>query len=47
MYLSFNETINMVASWYKNYYLGPKNIYKTSFDQIKEYEKLLEKKNTK
>ena len=42
--LSLPETINMVADWYKNYYSKPKKIYKTSFNQIKEYEKLLKKR---
>jgi len=42
--LTFQETINMVTIWYKNYYLNPKKIYKTSFDQIKYYEKLLHKR---
>ena len=42
--LSFYETINMVANWYKNYYSKPKKIYKTSFNQIREYEKLIKKK---
>ena len=42
--LSFHETINMVADWYKSYYSKPKKIYKTSFYQIREYEKLLKKR---
>ena len=42
--LSFYETINMVAGWYKSYYSKPKKIYKTSFYQIREYEKLLNKR---
>ena len=45
--LTFKETISMVAEWYKNYYLNPKEIYKTSFNQIKEYEKLLKKRSIK
>lgn len=45
--LNFNETVNMTVNWYKNYYLQPKNIYKTSFYQIKEYEKLLKKRSIK
>ena len=45
--LTFKETISMVAEWYKNYYLNPKEIYKTSFNQIKEYEKLLKKRSMK
>ena len=42
--LTFNETISMVAKWYKNYYSNSKNIYQTSFEQIKKYENLLKKK---
>ena len=45
--LSFAETISMVTNWYKNYYSNPKKIYKTSFYQIKEYEKLLKKRSIK
>jgi len=45
--LSFTETINMVTDWYKSYYLKPKKIYKTSFNQIREYEKLLKKRSIK
>tara|TARA_B110000438_G_scaffold302368_1_gene359834 strand:- start:231 stop:1331 length:1101 start_codon:yes stop_codon:yes gene_type:complete len=44
--LSFYETINMVASWYKSYYSEPKKIYKTSVYQIRTYEKLLKKRLT-
>ena len=39
--LSFKETINMVADWYKNYYLKKEKIHETSFSQIKAYERLL------
>ena len=42
--LSFKETINMVANWYKSYYSQPKKIYEMSFNQIKEYEKFLKKR---
>ena len=42
--LTFNETINMVTEWYKNYYMHPNKIYKTSFNQIKQYENLLKKR---
>ena len=42
--LSFDETINMVAEWYKNYYLKPKTIYRTSFKQIEKYETLLKER---
>ena len=45
--LTFKETINMVTEWYKKYYLNPKKIYNTSFNQIKEYEKLLIKRSIK
>tara|TARA_Y100000758_G_scaffold263588_1_gene202553 strand:+ start:38 stop:1126 length:1089 start_codon:yes stop_codon:yes gene_type:complete len=43
--LSFNEMISMVADWYNSYYSNPKKIYKTSYNQIKKYEKLLEKRS--
>ena len=42
-----SETIIMVVNWYKNYYTKPKQIYKTSFNQIKDYEKLLKKRSIK
>ena len=45
--LSFKETINMVASWYKSYYTKKKNSYKISLNQIQEYEKILEKRAIK
>tara|TARA_B100001123_G_scaffold427996_1_gene544288 strand:- start:3382 stop:4470 length:1089 start_codon:yes stop_codon:yes gene_type:complete len=45
--LTFKETISMATEWYKNYYLNPKKIYKTSFNQIKKYEQLLKKRSTK
>ena len=45
--LSFKETINMVANWYKSYYSQPKKIYEMSFNQIKEYEKFLKKRSIK
>ena len=45
--LSFEETIAMTVDWYKRYYLKPKEIHKTSFKQIREYEKLLEKRSIK
>ena len=43
--LSFNETIKMVTDWYKYYYSQSKQMYKISFNQIKEYEKILKKKS--
>ena len=45
--LRFNETVQMVASWYRSYYENPKNIYKITNKQIKEYEKLLKKRSIK
>ena len=45
--LTFKETIYIVTEWYKNYYLNPKKIDQISFDQIKEYEKLLKKRSIK
>ena len=45
--LSFKENINMVADWYKNYYSKPRNIYEISFNQIKQYEKLLNERSIK
>ena len=41
--LTFNKTINMVAEWYKNYYLKNKNMYKISYKQITDFEKDLKK----
>ena len=45
--LSFKETINMVANWYKSYYSHPKKIYDMSFNQIKEYEEFLKERSIK
>ena len=45
--LSFKETIIMVVNWYKNYYAKPNQIYRTSINQIKNYEKLLKKRSIK
>ena len=45
--LTFEETINMVTYWYKNYYFQPNKIYETSLNQIKKYERLLEKRSIK
>ncbi len=39
--LSFNETINMVSSWYQKYYSKKDDMYKVSFNQIQSYEKLI------
>jgi len=43
--LSFDETIGMVADWYKNYYIKTKNMFETSSNQIKKYEKFLNKRS--
>ena len=43
--LSFKETINMVVSWYKNYYLKLEKVESITFNQIKEYEKLLKERS--
>lgn len=40
--LSFDETIQFTADWYKDYYSKPKEIDKTTNQQIKLYIKLLE-----
>ena len=45
--LSFAETINMVANWYKSYYAKPYKAYETSFNQIKKYETILRKRSIK
>ena len=45
--LSLDETINMVTSWYKTYYSKTNKIYETSFNQIREYEKLIKKRSIK
>ena len=42
--LTFQENIKMVTEWYKKYYSNPKKMYKTSFNQIKKYENLLNKR---
>ncbi len=41
--LTFDQNIKMVTEWYKNYYINPKKIYKTSISQIKKYEHLMKK----
>ena len=45
--LTFKETIAMATEWYKSYYLKPNTIYKVSFKQIKEYEKILIRRSIK
>ena len=43
--LTFNETANMVAMWYKNYYLNNKKVAEITKEQIKEYENLLKRRS--
>ena len=43
----FEENIEMVAEWYRNYYLDPKNIYYLTKDQIKQYQHLAFKRGFK
>ena len=43
--LTFSETIKMVIDWYISFYTKPKNI--VTVHQIKEYEKLLERRRVK
>lgn len=38
--LSFGETVEMTANWYKVFYNGEKNIYGVTVKQIEEYTKL-------
>ena len=45
--LKFKETVAMVANWYRSYYENPKNIYKVTIQQIKEYEGLLYRRSIK
>ena len=45
--LKFDETAEMVVSWYRSYHENPKNIYEITRKQIKEYEKLLKKRSIK
>ena len=45
--LSFNETISMIAEWYKNFYHKKKEKYEISYSQIKKYEKILNKRSIK
>jgi len=42
--LNFDKTIKMVTEWYKIYYSKPKTVYQTTFNQIKQYEKILKEK---
>ena len=43
--LSFKETIDLVAEWYKIYYLDKKNIEKISYQQLKKYEYIIKKRS--
>jgi len=43
--LSFEETISLVADWYKNYYFKRKKMFEVSSGQIKKYEKLLKRRS--
>jgi CDP-glucose 4,6-dehydratase len=42
--LKFDELMNMVADWYKHYYLNKKNVLKITSKQIKKYESLAAKR---
>jgi CDP-glucose 4,6-dehydratase len=42
--LGFKETINLVTEWYKNFYTNSSKANHLTFDQIKKYQKLIEKK---
>ena len=42
--LKFDELMNMVADWYKYYYLNKKNGPKTTAKQIKKYQRLAAKR---
>ena len=42
--LSFDAIVKMTALWYSQYYSKPKNILSISLSQIKDYEKLMNKK---
>ena len=45
--LKFEENIELVAEWYRNYYLDPKNIYYLTKDQISQYQYLAFKRGFK
>jgi|TARA_B100001093_G_scaffold160909_1_gene153326 CDP-glucose 4,6-dehydratase len=45
--LTFSETMQMVVNWYKINDTNSKIIYKTTINQIKDYEKLLKKRGIK
>ena len=42
--LSFEETINMVTSWYRNFYLNGKKKTNYTTLQISQFEKLIKKR---
>ena len=44
--LKFNETVEMVSSWYRSYYDYPKNIDKITRQQIKKYQFLAVRRNS-
>jgi CDP-glucose 4,6-dehydratase len=44
--LSFNETIQMVANWYSNYYSNPQNIEFITKNQIKSFQSLAIKRGS-
>ena len=43
--LSFNETIDMISYWYKNFYKNKKVDKKFTFKQIKDFENILKIRN--
>jgi len=45
--LTFKENISLVANWYKNFYLNPKQTYKLTSSQIEFYQKILSKRAIK
>ena len=45
--LNINETVSMIAEWYKAYYLKSKRAYEVSYNQIKQYEKIIKKRSLK
>ena len=45
--LTFKENIFLVANWYRNFYLNPKQAYKLTSSQIEFYESILDKRAIK
>jgi len=43
--LNFQETVELTASWYKEFYLNNKNMYEYSLDQINQYYETAKVKN--